>query len=870
MVRKSADNLAKLTDNMEEKNQNQKPINISEVLEQSHKSDINNNISTEIPRGDISPDRDDADLTAQVEIGGEIEDSVFDSSESRNSAQTKKLTKNLGLERFEESNNSDGNDKNKTLKTSRIDSISPEDNLDLTVQVKNEKKVQAAMDKKKKPRLFLHVGPQKTGSTTLQSMLDKLSVLTGELKGDNIYLRHVSPQEGDFDCDIDEWGTFRNCKASDALKTLIQKAKNEGKNLLLTDENLDRDFVAGLRDAIDDKDWDVTVIVMYRRIHEWLVSWYNQINKTTNKDSNGNILFDKEGLPYRTERRKWPDQGGTHITSFSSWYEQYIHYWKPTELVNQHRSIEYYNLYNESFENVLLYNLHQEEEEAVTNIICNIIGATHACEKIRSREVRLKKNNRSVQLDHDILSVYAYDQGYIAKALKRKEVVEAVTKFIQKSGKVLPRKCDLKMTNQIRNWLVDTEKVVVGDQNWSNTKKEELLQLYESFVKKGKICDVDKEAVLQDGEWLQFFHSLGKQNRQDIVLHVGPIGGKTIYDALTTMSGEGEELLQDNYALLDISEHDHFDCTSNGCNASPTLKSVIFSLEEAKKNLIIVDDNLDERFVEAFKEVFDQKKWNLKIVVGYVRLEQLLLMTYDNEYDYENLDPNALMSIGQNKYPNRDKYSAWPEEGGISIPGFNVWFDVFAQDAFIEKIKQVSMHLRDAYISSFDDIDFFAYHQRHDLVKDFVCKIVPGATQSCTALTASEQTNKKTLESDYSESDILAIRAHEKGLVKKELTREAVRDAIREKLRSTKKVLSRTCDSKISKQLYDWMIESEKAILGDKFTSKRIAWINQDFQYFMESGKLCALDIEKELQDEMWVNYFNNNPQLLPDRDAIA
>ncbi|OEU12702.1 hypothetical protein FRACYDRAFT_270439, partial [Fragilariopsis cylindrus CCMP1102] len=114
---------------------------------------------------------------------------------------------------------------------------------------------------------------------------------------------------------------------------------------------------------------------------------------------------------------------------------------------------------------------------------------------------------------------------------------------------------------------------------------------------------------------------------------------------------------------------------------------MISSLEETEKNVIISNDNLDERFVEAFKNAIDVTKWKLKIVVGYIRLNQLLLMMYENEYNYENLDPNGHLAIGQNNNSNRDEHSSWPDEGGVRIPGFNKWFNVFAQESEVSKIK---------------------------------------------------------------------------------------------------------------------------------------------------------------------------------------
>ncbi|MGK3740963.1 MAG: hypothetical protein ACI8RD_012111 [Bacillariaceae sp.] len=743
-------------------------------------------------------------------------------------------------------------------------------NENIEDDVDNEKDVDKVQTMKgKKPHLFLHVGPQKTASSTLQSTLDKLSSLTHELKDDNFYYMHIAPEAGDFDCETDHWGGFHNCKASDKLKSLIRKTRDEGKNLLLTDENLDENFVKGLRDAIDDDDWNVTVIVMYRRIHEWLLSWYNQINKTTNIDSKGDVLFNDEGVPYRTEHKHWPDHGGIRVPNFSTWYKEYTRYWKPTELVDMHRSIKFYNLYNESFKNdVRLYNMHNEGD-LVTDFICNIIGATNACKKYQNNlEVyEIKENNSSIDLDHDIVAVHAYEQGHIDKTLTRTGVSEAVTTYIKESGKIIPRKCEPEVTDQIRNWLVDSEKVMSGDQNWSKIKEDELLQVYESYTTKGKLCDVDKDAILLDQDWLHFFHSLKGRERRNIVLHVGPVGADTIYETLTTIPRHVEGLQKDNYTVVNIDIHGdhHFDCTQResslpNCVASPKLKSMISSLEETEKNVIISNDNLDERFVEAFKNAIDGTKWKIKIVVGYIRLNQLLLMMYENEYNYENLDPNGHFMIGQNNNPNRIKHSSWPDEGGVRIPGFNDWFNAFSQESEVSKIEHISMHLRDRYISSFDEVNFYPYHELADLEKNFVCKIVPGAIQTCESAKNSEKNTNEvsSLSTEYTDGDILAVNAYEKGLIKKGLDREHVADAIRNRLRSTGKNLARVCVSEVTKKLYDWMIDSEKSMLGSRWSSKRIAGINIDFQSFLESGKLCALDVEKELQNESWIAFFRS------------
>jgi len=735
------------------------------------------------------------------------------------------------------------------------------DDIDRTIEVDRIDINNAQITKGKKPHLFLHVGPQKTGSSTFQSSLDKLSSLTHELKDDNFHYRHVMPETGDFDCEIGQWGGFHNCKVSEQLKSIIAKARDEGKNLLLTDENLDKNFVIGLRDAIDDDDWDVTVVVMYRRIHEWLLSWYNQINKTTNIDSKGDVLFNDEGIPYRTEHKHWPDHDGIRVPDFSTWYKKYTQYWKPTELVNMHRSIEYYNLYSKLFENVLLYNMHQKGD-LVTDFICNIIGATNACERYKNNGVYKEEVNSSVHLDHDIVAVHAYDQGHVDKTLTRKEVTEAVTTYILESGKIIPRKCDSEVIDQIRNWLIDSEKVMLGDHNYS---EDELLQIYESYITKGKLCDVDKKAILLDQDWLHFFHSLEERERRNLVLYVGPIGGDTIYETLTTTPIFVEGLKKDNYTVMNIDTNGghFFDCTqrrgnSPHCVASSNLKSTILSLEESKKNVLISNDDLDERFVEAFKGVIDETKWKLKIVVGYIRLNQLLLMMYENEYNFDNLDPSGHFVIGRNDNPNRVKHSSWPDEG-IRIPGFNEWFDVLTQESEVSKIEHLNMHLRDGYLSSFDNVEFYPYHDQADFQKDFVCRILL-LRQTCeiTKEYGKDASKKSSISTRYTDGDILAVYAYGNGLIKKGLSRQHVADAVRNRIQSTGNVLSRVCPSNDTKKLYDWMVESEKAIFGSRWSSKRIAGINKDFQSFLESGKLCSLDVENEIQNGTWVDFFQS------------
>ena len=722
-----------------------------------------------------------------------------------------------------------------------------------------------------KPRLFLHVGPQKTGSSTLQSMLDKLSALTGKLSGDDLRYRHIMPEAGDFDCVLDEWGGWHDCRASDSLRALIRTAREEGTNLLLTDENLNANFARGLREAIDDAEWDVTVIVVYRRIHEWLVSWYNQIHKTTNRDSTGAVLFNEAGIPYRTAHTLWPDRGGVHVPGFGSWYDDYTRGWEPSELAGRHRSIEYFRLYRESFGKVLLYDMHRDGS-MILDFLCNIFGAAHACERMRSGEIPIEKVNGSVHLDHDILAVTAYERGLVPRTLSRQAVVAAVTARVQAEGLSVPRRCDPARESQIRSWLVETERIAVEEDPvrfWSDAVERALLETYDSFVATGKLCDVDTDAVFRDEGWMRWFGSLEGPPKGNLVLHVGPVGGDTTREALAGLSGP---LKDDNYTVVDIdtSGETMFDCQSNSerCLATPKLRSVFSSLEDTRTNVLVVNDNLGKRFVQALKDAIDEDRWNVKIVVGYARRDRFLLSRYDRDFNFlGRAEESRSLAPAVS-----EAYSRWPGGGGGSpIPGFYDWVRAVTSgdtekgpEHELRRSLVATRHRRDAYAAVFDDVDVRAVAAAVDTPTELPCKILPGASRACAAARESPDAATVSFDDSFAAADLLANQARRMGLLVSGLSRTAVRAAARAELkrrRSNKQLPARICNAEVTKRLYDDMIADETALSGDRFLSKhRIARINEEFQHLLESGTFCAVDASKELRDNggSWKRLFRD------------
>jgi hypothetical protein len=415
-----------------------------------------------------------------------------------------------------------------------------------------------------KEHLVLHVGPQKTGSTTLQTAWYMPKGLSKVLKRDNYRYAFINPHLGYFNCKITDYGGYDDCEPSAMLRTLVRSAKESGQNLLLSDENLDAKFIRPLNLCIDRKHWHVTVIVVYRRIHEWLVSWYNQINKTTNRDVHGNILFDDYGVPYRMDHKWWPDQGGSEIPSFSAWYKSFTEHFDRSDLVSRHRSIELVKAYKPVFDKVVVHNMHQEGD-LVTNFMCESLpGATNCCNKLKKGALQIPRENASIDLDHDIIAVGARKRGLLQKRSSRREVHDAVSRFVQRTGKAIPRKCDHEMIEEIRGWLLGSEKEMLSD-SWTEQNTSELESNFDTYVAKGKLCDVDLSRLFEDIAWLEFFASL--DNRPSLTLHVGPqrSGSTTLQQAWSSPNELADLLQQDHFSYQKITpERGMFECQVEG------------------------------------------------------------------------------------------------------------------------------------------------------------------------------------------------------------------------------------------------------------------------------------------------------------------
>jgi len=183
-------------------------------------------------------------------------------------------------------------------------------------------------------------------------------------------------------------------------------------------------------------------------------------------------------------------------------------------------------------------NIHKDEH-LTTNLVCNALnGATHTCSGLRKydeqdhQSPRVKKN-ASVNLDYDILAVFACENGLVDKSYNRRDVTSAIKKYVKKNDLSLPKKCpNATVLEYMYNWSLESEQWAISAIEQTNTigtgmqmeqqrtigeleieikplNEEHQLDFdadWEHHLRAKKFCTADGvETFKQDEQWQKFF-----------------------------------------------------------------------------------------------------------------------------------------------------------------------------------------------------------------------------------------------------------------------------------------------------------------------------------------------------------------------------
>eukprot|EP00977_Amphora_coffeiformis_P010160 scaffold2363_cov159-Amphora_coffeaeformis.AAC.22 len=364
-----------------------------------------------------------------------------------------------------------------------------------------------------KPWLVLHVGPPKTGSSSIQAALGQFH--DASLTADNYSHEKWIFQIGDDKqrCVLPMANVLRKTEMNQPKKlehsnfcwefflSRMERLANQQRNVVMSDEvvattarhvkDLEYSFVDRMIEDLGPT-FRLAVIVVYRRYFDLLNSQYNQKYKAAvgKKESN-----------------EWPGSGGEHVPSYPRFVDAIL------EALKEGKSV-----YGTTPEQVLpafrgkvdlLYVMDYHDGDLLTNFFCNALpDAPQTCQTIRDLEARPPSVNVGTSLvEYDRLSTAAYAQGWIdGTRYKRPDMASAVRiyneKVLNATWTDLPLTCaSVDSMKTLFKRSLAMERNVLADHGDAKAH----LDHYNAFRAARKHCSIDVLAVLQDSKWQAFF-----------------------------------------------------------------------------------------------------------------------------------------------------------------------------------------------------------------------------------------------------------------------------------------------------------------------------------------------------------------------------
>lgn len=354
------------------------------------------------------------------------------------------------------------------------------------------------IDYSTEPYVFIHAGPHKTGTTSIQSFIynalwgnetflnedkfaiptfDELPGIFGDI-GSGLNLAHC--MINDYVKDGGEMNVALCNKLRNTFPRWLERHYNQSHNILIVAEDFDRVKINYQRLQYYMRPYKrLRVIVGYRRQHDWLPSWYNQI-----VDLYTQIYI----------------QGKAPYPSFVEWINDRYHEFK------QVHAIEVATRFRKSgkFESVDILNMH-EKVGLLENLFCNHIPFANAtCRGIRDG-VKPTKPNIGRTHDYDRLCTKAHLSGrlpnyhkLIAHQIVKRVRDDAVKMGIFEDVDAYPKVCpNQTFLDQLLQLEMEQERMHFPTWYESQGGDEGLRKIFENS--KHKLCSMDDEEVLRSG-----------------------------------------------------------------------------------------------------------------------------------------------------------------------------------------------------------------------------------------------------------------------------------------------------------------------------------------------------------------------------------
>lgn len=794
-----------------------------------------------------------------------------------------------------------------------------------------------------KPTLLLHVGPPKTGTTYLQHAV--LAMNNDIFMKDSYYYLGKVNKESfikmRFESDFIRMAlpaSWKNLHAgwvsrNNRIQTGKQKLKEElsrhlklNHNIIISAEEFGdlaeyvvsdeagNEIIDGLREIFDG--FDVKIVVVYRRLHEWLISAYDFHNRPQ--------WYNKEIF------EAFPDNGGVRITSIQTHIERNK---------SGHPAITCIKGFEKLGPPILINLEAVEANQLGKGFACSIPNAPESCSFFTNEYTHKAKQNAAnkskdrMEIEFSRMSQTAYLSGLVSRQHRKVDLTNLIKSQWEELGldtdfhelvknKSVPLKC-LDVTNLLTESL-EAEKSLLPSFYESKEGEQSLRASMTKMDSDGAFCNINVEKLFEREEWLTFFkehknvvyvkskyeweklinlHKYNSENtpiysenageKPSLILHVGPQKTGAEYLQHSVLAMNNEIFKEDNYYYLGKVNTESFSKMEfkfdyiRGAlavnwknmhdgwlyrnqrlqNGKNRLKKELLKQLSNGHNVIISATEFSElaryarspggkEIVDGWKEIFDG--FDVKIVVLYCRFHEWVL--------------NAYNARNQLKWFQKERYEAWQDHGGVRISDL--------QEQYDDECKEG--HPAISCINAFRELGSpilisFEEAEENQLGMNFACAI-PNAPNACNHFT-DEYLQNKNEDNDVSTSkpDVrmeiefsrMAQKAHSSGIISDKHEKVDVIDQIKaqwkslglsETLRELARDKSFPLDCLDGSELQEYSLTADKVLSSSLYKSNGGEQSLRDSMEKMEGeGSFCNVNTAELFSRNEWQKFFQDH-----------
>lgn len=372
---------------------------------------------------------------------------------------------------------------------------------------------QLKQQQRRRPILYLHPGPAKTATTTIQRGLthyqrilqeqDNILFLGKEYPTEKWIRKFPHPSHCLMYQQYSE-RTVSNKTCFDDFKEQLDGYRKQGTDLIMSCEVIGiqysqegkhrtrgqraRETLGMLSETLLLGGWDVRVLIGYRPLFEVLVSSFNQFWKTR--------------LPIPFLKDKLIVDGGSVGVEL------------PEKCADAGKLT---SVFEKEFPEVVLFDINQDGD-LMEHFLCDLLeNATNACRAQKdllssSRKDGEVRKNVAVPLDYRRISMAAHDRGlFLVTSSNLNGVATLVKRHIiddlNATIKDLPLVCVPKQkADALFNASLSQEMKLFPHRRTWETKT-----LFDAMMKKKGLCEVDIDKLFDDDDWKEFFRSLASR-----------------------------------------------------------------------------------------------------------------------------------------------------------------------------------------------------------------------------------------------------------------------------------------------------------------------------------------------------------------------